>query len=103
MNPLELDEKPYYSELVFISESRDEFGLYYYTITIIAEAEGYKFQFEQELTWFDGSEDKVSEEEIEKYFNDELLDKDIDLTDMKCWRNNFTESLEEQMRYACIS
>ncbi len=101
MNNLEIAENPYYTKLVSIKESTDEFGLYFYTITIIAEMEGHEFKFEQQLDFFEG-EAKVSHKKIEKYFNEELLNEDIDLTDMNCWSNNTTPALKEQMKYAYV-
>ena len=100
-NPLEIAESPYYTELKSIKETKSEFGLYIYTITIIADTEGHEFQFEQELTWFEG-ETKVSDEEIKKYFNAEMLGQDIDLSDMKCYSGSCTSDLDYQMEQAYI-
>jgi len=101
-NPLEIAESLYYTELKSIKESTDEFGFYIYTITIVADTEGHEFEFEQDLTWFEG-ETKVSDREIKKYFNAKMLGQDIDLTDMKCYSGSSTCDLEEQMIDAYIS
>jgi len=101
-NPLEIAESPYYTELKSIKESTNEVGLYVYTITIIADTEGHEFQFEQELTWFEG-ETKRSDKEIKKYFNAEMLGEDIDLSDMKCYTFSSKCDLDYQMEQAYIS
>lgn len=100
MNPLEEMENPYYSKLVSIKESTDEFGLPVYTITIMVSMEDAEFKFEQDLTWFEDS--KVSNNEIKKYFNDEMLGEEIDLSDMNCYSGSSTCDLDYQMEQAYI-
>jgi hypothetical protein len=100
MNPLEEMENPYYSKLVSIKESTDEFGLSVYTITVIVMMEEHEFKFEQDLTWFEHS--KVSNKEIEKYFSDKMLGEEIDLSDMNCYSGSSTCDLDYQMEQAYI-
>jgi len=101
INPLELDENPYYSKLVSITtETYKNYNFVCPTITVIVTMEEHEFKFEQQLNFMD---DGATKEEVEKYFNDELLGEDIDLSDMKCWSTNLTSDLNEQMRDAYIS
>jgi hypothetical protein len=101
MNPLELDENPYYSKLVSITtENYKNYNFVCPTITVIVTMEEHEFKFEQQLDFMDAD---ATKEEVEKYFNAEMLGQDIDLTDMKCWRTNCTTDLNDQMRDAYIS
>ena len=100
MNPLELDENPYYSKLISITtENYKNYDFVCPTITIIVTMENHNFKFEQQLDFMD---EDTTKEEVEKYFNDELLGEPINLSDMKCWSTNQTSDLNEQMIDAYI-
>ena len=99
MNNLEEMEQPYYSELKDVKIEKRADGFLYTTITFIAEMEGDCFQFEQEL-WLDFEPTKES---VKKYFNAELLDTDIDFSDLKCYDEYDDDTVRYQLGDAYIS
>lgn len=100
MNPLELDENPYYSKLISITtEKHKKYNFLCPTITVIVTMEDHEFEFEQQLGFMD---EDTTKEEVEQYFNEELLDEDINLYDMKCYSGSSICDLNYQMEQAYI-